>query len=292
MHRPTLSFVALTILTAVTSSSANAQPLGFGVAPRALCVTDPYGTPYCHWYGSPMAFNSYFNYSPNGTNSFSYSFTNTGYYWSGVPAVASATTPEWTVQRTSVLPISPYSSWGPYAPYSSPWVTRFGQTSGFNNEARALNRPTSAASPTVSLIQPVSAVNESASGSELSSVAAGDRLLREGRFAEAYLRYLKSERVTDNTQALSIREAFALVLMKRHSHAVAKLKRGLASESEPLDPAFELEQVLGAAYRIHLATAIESTEQWLKASPKDPDRILLATFLNDLDADLQASATD
>lgn len=292
MLRPTTSIFALTILAAVTSSPTNAQPLGYGVAPRALCVTDPYGTPYCHWYGSPMAFNSYFNYSPNGTNSFGYSFTNTGYYWSGVPAVASASTSEWTVQRTSVLPISPYSPWGPYAPYSSRCVIRASQPSGSENDAQALNQTTSAASPTDSLIQPVSVVSEPESGAESSPVADGDRLLREGRFAEAYLQYLKSERVTDNIQALSIREAFALVLMKRHSHAVAKLKRRLASDSELLDPAFELEQVLGAAYRTHLATAIESTEQWLKSSPKDPDRNFLANFLNYLHADFQANAMD
>ena len=91
--------------------TAEAQQFGGIYSPRALCVTDPYGTHFASWQGPPMAFNSYYYLPFGGQYSSGYSGTSTGYFGGGIPAVSSATTPEWVIQKTSVFPLDPYSAW-------------------------------------------------------------------------------------------------------------------------------------------------------------------------------------
>ena len=127
MVRCSCCTLALLVSFSLSAQTAEAQQFAFGAAPRALCVTDPYGAAFQTWYGSPVAYNSYFYSSLNSGYSSGNNATTNGYFWGGVPAVASATTPEWIVQRTSVFPINSYSPWSvdPGA-YSAPWAPRIG----------------------------------------------------------------------------------------------------------------------------------------------------------------------
>ena len=119
--------LALLMSASLLAQTAKAQPFAFAGTPRTLCVTDPYGTSFHTWYGSPVAYNSYFYSSLNSSNGSSYNATTNGYFWGGVPTVASATTSEWIVQRTSVFPINAYPPWTVGTrTFAEPWVPRIG----------------------------------------------------------------------------------------------------------------------------------------------------------------------
>ena len=127
MVRCSCCTLALLVSFSLSAQTAEAQQFAFGAAPRALCVTDPYGAAFQTWYGSPVAYNSYFYSSLNSGYASGYNATTNGYFWGGVPAVASATTSEWIVQRTSVFPVGAYSTW-PVHPgaYGGSWTPRIG----------------------------------------------------------------------------------------------------------------------------------------------------------------------
>ena len=130
--------LALVLPFGLLVQTAEAQQFGMSYSPRALCVTDPYGIPFHSWYGSPIAYNSYFHMPSGGAYSSGYSGTTSGYFWGGIPAVASATTPEWVVQQTSVLPIGTYSPWTAYpGAYPAPWRPNSGM-----KPARPNSQPT------------------------------------------------------------------------------------------------------------------------------------------------------
>lgn len=273
-------FHGLAFLTSVvaTTSAANAQPIPFGGAPRALCVTDPYGTPYCSWLGSPVAFNSYFYFSPYGGYSSGYSSATNGFYLGGVPAVASATTPEWIVQRTSVFPIGSYSPWLSYPGASLPLMPpRFGIKSPTASPIAA--RETGTSSTRSRLIQQVNAIQEIEGDPQDSLLELGDRWLREGRPVDAYLQYLKAQRDADDHGKVLFRQALALLAMKRYSHAVAKFQQGSRFELDDSRHRAWLDNVYGESAKARMSDSLAHVEHWTNADPRDPNRLFLMSIV-------------
>jgi hypothetical protein len=282
MLRDVASGLVLLWSIAVTTISANAQPLACVGTPRAWCVTDPYGTPFSSWYGSPVAFNSYFYMSANGGSStgFGYSTTTNGFYLGGVPAVASATTPEWIVQRTSVFPIGSYYPWANgLGPIRTPWIPQIGRKSSTPNSIPLANREKSAAPAGETHILQVSDSVTTEVDRVQEALAEGDRLLRQGQHAQAYLSYLHAQREVGDRGEVYFRQAFALIAMGRFSHAVAKLKRGLQVDPNSLHHTAQFEKTLGTTNEGRAASYLQQVEQWAEAVPSDPDRLLLLGFL-------------
>lgn len=329
MSRCCLRFAPLWLLIATLMTSAvEAQEFGANYLPRALCVTDPYGVSFHNWYGSPVAFNSYFSTPSNGAYSSGYNGATTGYYMGGVPAVASATTSEWIVQRTSVFPIGAYypgALYPPLYPQSYPlpappppsiWAPRLGQKPAQQNArstARREPHPHRAISPTISrkpdvviqqvsghlpasdLSQPDSSPPEEGASSD---IATGDRMLREGNYSEAYLCYLAAQRDVGDHSEVYFRQAFALVAMRRYTHAVAKLKKGLQLAPEAIQQAASFDEVLKidaddnavSSDRRDMKTEwLAQVRRWVKADARDLDRTLLMGFLLHCDRDPQAA---
>lgn len=237
--------LALLLTIGLSVQRADAQTV-LGGSPRAWCVTDPHGTPFCSWYGSPVAFNSYFYLSSNGASSSGYSTVNNGYYLGGVPAVASATTPEWMVQRTSVFPINSYYPWTTYSgTFAGPWTsTNRSRSSPINTQTESPDYAISSNElDALARLASHSVPGADEQGKQL--LDEGDRLLREGQHTKAYLRYLAAQREVGDRGEVYFRQALALVAMGRHSHAVAKLKRGLQAEPDSLRPGASLKSTFG-----------------------------------------------
>lgn len=282
------------------------EPYAASYLPRALCVTDPYGVSFHNWYGSPVAYNSYFSTPSNGSYSSGYNGATTGYYMGGVPAVASATTSEWVVQRTSVFPISPYYLYPPDAlyPRSYPpaplWAPRLGKKSGTNNLRPTVKRGSPSRRPTESNsqnqsegIQQVSAVATVQREEPPSDIDAGDKLFREGEYTEAYLCYLTAQRDVGRHSEIYFRQAFALVAMQRYSHAVAKLKRAFQIDADALRQTTTLNDVLGVGHDGADSQAkkkdwLERVSNWAKADPRDLERQLLLGVMLHCDRDPRA----
>lgn len=281
----------LTLLLSISLSvpTANAQPISLGSAPRALCVTDPYGAQFFSWYGSPVAFNSYFYFSGYGGSSNGYSSATNGFYLGGVPVVASATTAEWTVQRTSVFPIGSYYPWLTYhGTYSSPWWPRLGTTSSPLDSSSVQRRKAATSSTRAPQIRQVNAIEDIEDDPQESRLAIGDRLMREGRPADAYLQYLKVPWHAGDRGELFFRQALALVAMGRYSHAVVKFKQGTK-----IDPGFScresmLEEIYGETSKARMVDYLKQVEPWTNADPRDPDRLFLLGVVLQFNDDLRA----
>lgn len=270
---------------------ADAQPFGMSSSPRALCVTDPYGTPFHSWYGSPVAYNSYF-YMPfaGAYTSSGYSGTSSGFFWGGVPAVASATTPEWIVQRTSVFPIGNYNPWSAYPrPLSAPWSSGIGRKNSpeISNDKSRRQRDSEPLQDFP--IRQVSGELPSPGETDPSVFAEGDRLLREGEPGQAYLRYLRDQRDEGDRGEVYFRQAFALVAMGRYSHAVAKLKRGVQVDPEIPIRAANFEEAFGTENTEQSAEILNRAQRWMNEAPRDPDRLFLLGALLHFEKDSKSS---
>jgi tetratricopeptide (TPR) repeat protein len=211
--------------------------------------------------------------SSNGSYSSGYNGATTGYFLGGVPAVASASTSEWTVQRTSVFPINSYY---PAAQYPRPYPPNPGWMPGFGNkQTPTKSQPTDQLQPadlqsaaieqahdarprfdtsrqldtsiqSDQSIQPVSFAVALPLAEHSPDMAVGDRLFREGKYAEAYLCYLAAQRDIGQHSEIYLRQAFALVAMQKYSHAVAKLKRGFQVEPDAFDRIATFQEAFGA----------------------------------------------
>ena len=284
--------------------ATSSQPYVASYLTRAMCVTDPYGVSFHNWFGSPVAYNSYFSTPSSGAYSSGYNGATTGYFWGGVPAVASATTPEWIVQRTSIFPVTPYypETVYPRSYLPSPaWTPRFGKKSTPPNvqvtahceSASPRSSQPASVQRQASDIQQVSAVETPNEDVLSSDIANGDRLLRTGKYTEAYLCYLAAQRDVGWDSEVYFRQAFALVAMQRYSHAVAKLKRGFQIAPDALQNAATLDEVLGSnaddADRLAKKKEwFDRVSQWAKADSRDLDRQFLMGVLLHCDHDPRA----
>ncbi len=283
--------LALVLWSGLLVQTVEAQPFGMSTAPRALCVTDPYGIPFHSWYGSPIAYNSYFSMPFGGAySSLGYSGTTNGFFWGGVPAVASATTPEWVVQRTSVFPLGTYSPWlASPRPLSSPRLPGIGKQNrpAISNETtRQGNDPHSSQD---SPIQQVSGELPPPDELDQRVFAEGDRLLHDGEYARAYLRYLSFQREAGDRGAVYFRQAFALVAMGRYSHAVAKLKRGLQVEPDFPSRVTAFDEAFGIDNTDQRKEILKQAARWTNAGPRDPDRLFLMGVLLHFENDPKSS---
>jgi hypothetical protein len=283
--------LALVFFLGLLAQTADAQPFGMNYSPRALCVTDPYGIPFHSWYGSPVAFNSYFYMQSSGAYSLGYSGATNGYFGGGIPAVASATTPEWVVQRTSVFPIGVYSPWAAYpGAYAAPWRPNIGmkQTRPISQTTAQRDSIPSPARDT--FIRQVSGSLPMPAERGPQILAEGDRLLREGQASQAYLRYLEAQREEGNRGEIYFRQAFALVAMGRYSHAVAKLKRGLQVDPDYPRHGTTLDEVFGEDNTEQTREYLQQVARWTNADERDPDRLFLMGVLLHFNEDLRASS--
>ncbi len=277
------SRLALLLIASLMTQTADAQQFGVSYLPRALCVTDPYGVPFHNWYGAPVAYNSYFSMSSNGTYSSGYNGATTGYFLGGVPAVASATTPEWIVQRTSVFPINSYYPGAQYPrTYPAPpptWTPGFGKQQTPPNPQSSIQRETASPRTQDTHIQQVSGALPLLEKERSPDIAAGDSLFRESQYSAAYLCYLAAQREAGDHSEVYFRQAFTLIAMRKYSHAVAKLKRGLQVEPDALQHAATLDEVFGtegnAADQAKKTEWLDQVSQWAKADARDLDRLFL-----------------
>lgn len=268
MSRRTEIGLWMLLAIAVWVPSAEAQPLGPGCSPRVLCITDPQGVTFHSWYGSPVAFNSYAYWPAAGGYSPGFNGTTNGYFGGGIPAVASATTPEWTVQRTSVFPVGSYAVWNasPNA-LVSPWAPRLGSSEPAPRRDTALRL---VSGDDVDQQQPF---------------AEGDRLMREGQPARAYQRYLQVQSQTGDAGDVYFRQAFALVAMSRYEHAISKFQRGLQVDAEDSPTSLTLDEVFGESNREQTAEHLRRVAQWADSAPQSPSRRFLEACLRHFDDD-------
>lgn len=274
--------LALLLLSGLMNSTAEAQQFGMNYSPRALCVTDPYGAQFHSWQGSPIAFNSYFYTQFGGTNSSFSGGTTTGYFGGGVPAVASANTPEWIVQRTSVFPIGTYSPWAEYpGAYVAPWRPHLGMQRTPPSQQPLDERDTH--------IRQTSGSRPIRDDRGAQALAEGDRLLRDGQNAQAYLRYLEAQRDLGSEGEIYFRQTFALVALGRHSHAVAKLKRGLQVEPNYPRRGVTLDEVFGVENKDQKDEHLQQVTRWTEANPRNPDRLILLGAMMHFDGNPRAN---
>ncbi len=283
--------LALILSFGLMGSSAEAQQFGAIYSPRALCVTDPYGAQFHNWYGSPIAFNSYFYMQSGAGYSSGFNGATSGFFGGGVPAVASATTSEWVVQRTSIFPIGTYIPWVAYpAASAAPWNPGIG---------RQQRRPISQLRDDHDLDLPATRDTDvrQASGTLPSrdnrgqhALAEGDRLLREGQNRKAYMEYLEAQRVLGTDGDVYFRQAFALIALGRYSHAIAKLKRGLQVEPDYPQHGATLDEVFGTDNTDQKDEYLQQVASWADADASDPDRLFLKGVLLHFDEDPRASA--
>ncbi len=280
----------LVLFVCLTDQPADAQQFGRIDTPRALCVADPYGTCFHSWSGSPIAYNSYFSMQFGGNYSSGYSGTTTGYFWGGIPAVASATTPEWVVQRTSVFPVGAYFPWAAYrGAETAPWLPNVGikQTQPISPPAAQQEVDSSLATD-----RPIRQVSGSLPSQERRGpqiLAEGDRLFRAGQNSQAYLRYLEAQRDEGNGGEVYFRQAFSLVAMGRYSHAVAKLKRGLQVDPDYPRHGTTLVEVFGEDHAEQTRKYVQQVARWTNADKRDPDRLFLMGVLMYFQDDPRAS---
>lgn len=313
-------WLALALLLAgVPVPSAEAQQFGGSCLPRPLSITDPYGTPFHSWYGSPVAFNSYVNPSFNGgINSGNVGVTN-GYFGGGVPAVASATTPEWVVQRTSVFPIASYIPWAvSQRAIVAPWISRTDKKqmslesqprplTTFRTEAqrdggRTREEILKAAEPRFvqlegipptpndTMIRQVSIAWSASDERDQNDHAEGDRLFRDGQYGEAYRCYFNAQREVGDRCEVYFRQAYALVAMGRFSHAVAKLKRGLQVDPNYPRHGATLDEIFGVDDSTRKAEFLEQVACWTNSNCRDPDRLFLLGVILYFDEDPRSLA--
>ncbi|TXT38702.1 MAG: hypothetical protein FD138_287 [Planctomycetota bacterium] len=282
--------IALVLSSGLLVQSAEAQQFGMNSSPRASCVTDPYGTPFHSWYGSPIAFNSYFYMQYGGAYSSGYNGTSSGYYGGGIPAVASATTSEWVVQRTSVFPIGTFYPWAAYpGAIPSPWMPSIGKKLTQPNSQPTAQRDGSSSPARDTLIRLASGTLPMQKERGQQNLAEGDRLLREGQNSQAYMRYLDVQRDEGNRGDVYFRQAFALVAMGRYSHAVAKLKRGLQVDPRYPRHATTLDEVFGEDNSEQTQEYLQQVARWTNADERDPDRMFLMGVLLHFDEDPRSS---
>lgn len=277
------------------ASSSQAQVLPYGVHfhSRPLSVTDPYGVPFHTWIAPPIGYGTSI-YSTYG-NFPSQSTLGAGFGWGGQPLVASATTSEWIVQRTSVFPLYPYVSWG-IAPGPPGWwlgsmnpastIAQTGRSrrrrenavelAGFQSTNRLGDRTAEATRPRRSLLatQRAQAWQDD-----------GDRLLREEQVAKAYVRYLESQREAPDRAEIYFREAIALTALGRFAFAVTKFKRGIQLDPDWARSGLTLEELFGRDRHDQRIETLRRATEWASADPDDPDRQLLIELLHHFDAE-------
>ena len=311
--------LAIVVSLAVHIQTAEAQYSQFGANsyPRALSVTDPYGVPFYSWNGPPIGFNTSFYPQPGGA--YPPGFGGAGYgngFGGGIPVVASATTSEWVVQRTSVFPIYPYAYWGAF---TAPWARNM-----MLNQAPPRTRPrvssitgpvraqSMAQQPPVNdddasqqhaaqrelgtspsndatVVRPVSRTVQTGEKRSPPYQAEGDRWLREGENVKAYLRYLDAQGEAGDRPEVYFRQTLALVAMRRYSHAVSKLKTGLQ-----VDPSYPrhgetLDEIFGVENSLQKVAYLQQVATWVNADVRDPDRLFLLGALLHFDEDSRAS---
>lgn len=282
--------LSLALSSGLLAQLAEAQQFVMSSSPRAMCITDPYGTPFHSWYGSPIAFNSYFYMPSGGAYSSGYSGATNGYFWGGIPAVASATTPEWVVQRTSVYPVgADYPRAAYLGACAAPWRPNIGM-----KPTRPISQPTTLQDRIPfpmrdTLIRQISGSLPMPEERSPQIFAEGDCLLREGQTFKAYLRYLDAQRKVGNAGEVYFRQAFALVAMGRYSHAVAKAKRGLK-----VDPTFPqhgatLDEVFGVDRKDQKKEYLQLVGLWADADTRNQDRLFLMGIMLHFDEDPRAS---
>ncbi len=139
-----------------------------------------------------------------------------------------------------------------------------------------------------STFRPVSASSRAGKERSRQFQADGDRLLREGQFVKGYLRYLEAQREAEDRADVYFRQAFALVAMGRHSHAVMKLKRGLQVDPTWPKNAASLDSVYGVENVVHKTEYLQRVADWADANVRDADRLFLMGVMLYCDEDSRA----
>jgi hypothetical protein len=140
-----------------------------------------------------------------------------------------------------------------------------------------------------STVRPVSASSRAGKERSRQFQAEGDRLLHDGQFVKGYLRYLEAQREAEDRADVYFRQAFALVAMGRHSHAVMKMKRGLQVDPTWPQNAVLLDTVYGVDNVIHKTEYLQRVADWANANVRDPDRLFLMGVMLFCDEDPRAA---
>ena len=140
-----------------------------------------------------------------------------------------------------------------------------------------------------STVRPVSASSRAGKERSQQFQAEGDRLLHDGQFVKAYLRYLEAQREAEDRGDVYFRQAFTLVALGRHSHAVMKLKRGLQVDLSWPKHATSLDAVYGVENVVQKVEYLQRVADWTNANVRDSDRLFLMGVMLFCDDDSRAT---
>ncbi len=259
---------------------------GYFVYPN--CVTNWYGYPVGPVVGGGLVVGSggfYGGYSNYGYSNYGYSS------WSPFfgPTV---------IRQTTVVPVSPtviVTTPQPVAVRSTRRVLPPPPPQDGVNMQDILQQHTERREGTpsevdvASTVRPVSASSRAGKERSRQFQAEGDRLLHDGQFVKGYLRYLEAQREAEDRADVYFRQAFALVAMGRHSHAVMKMKRGLQVDSTWPKNAASLDAVYGVENVVHKTEYLQRVADWANANVRDADRLFLMGVMLYCDEDPRAA---